>query len=137
MKGLKKNPDLGLLLLRLMVAGLLILHAIAKMIGGIPGIGPGLEELGLPAALGYIIYIGEVVSAAFVLVGYRARLASIFLLFTLFIALYFTHSDQIIALAEEDVSDSLELQFIFGLGSLVLFFTGAGSFAFSDSNTWD
>lgn len=66
-----QSPDnYGKLLLRVVLALLLLFHGTSKLIGGIGFIGGMLEKAGLPAGLGYLVYIGEVVAPLLMLVGH-------------------------------------------------------------------
>jgi hypothetical protein len=58
------NPsdDLGKLVLRVLLAGLILFHGVSKLIGGVGFIAGMLAKAGLPAAFGYLVYIGEVVA---------------------------------------------------------------------------
>ena len=54
--------DAGKLLLRLLLSILILFHGVSKLIGGVGFIGGMLAKAGLPAGLGYLVYIGEVVA---------------------------------------------------------------------------
>ena len=69
--------DAGKLLLRLALGILVLLHGIAKVIGG-PAYVVGLvEQVGLPGSLGYAVYLGEVVAPLALIVGVWTRLAAL------------------------------------------------------------
>jgi len=71
------GQDLGKLLLRLMIGGLLLFHGLFKLTHGIDGITSMLQEAHLPPALAYGVYVGEVVAPILLLLGQWARAAGL------------------------------------------------------------
>ena len=72
---MNKNTDLGLLILRIAVGGLMLQHGIAKL-NGVSNIKGMLSAAGLPAFSAYGVYITEIVAPVLILIGFRTRLAS-------------------------------------------------------------
>ncbi|MBA2351454.1 MAG: DoxX family protein, partial [Burkholderiales bacterium] len=68
--------DIGKLVLRLTLGGLILLHGISKVKNGVEGIAGMLQAQGLPAALAYGVYVGEVIAALLVLAGFYARIGA-------------------------------------------------------------
>ncbi len=68
-KDFLRNHDLGLLVLRLSIGGLLLFHGIHKAIFGIDAIGVMLEQLGLPAFIAYGAMLCETVAPVMIVVG--------------------------------------------------------------------
>ena len=58
---MNKNTDLGLLILRIAVGGLMLQHGIAKL-NGVSNIKGMLFATGLPAFSAYGVYITEIVA---------------------------------------------------------------------------
>ncbi|MEQ9507733.1 MAG: DoxX family protein, partial [Alloalcanivorax xenomutans] len=56
------HPDLGKLILRLSLGGMLLLHGISKMLHGVGWIAGSLQSMGLPGFFAYGVFIGEVIS---------------------------------------------------------------------------
>jgi uncharacterized membrane protein YphA (DoxX/SURF4 family) len=50
--------DIGKLLLRLTLGGLILLHGLGKIAGGVSGISGMLTGIGLPAGLAHGVYLG-------------------------------------------------------------------------------
>jgi putative oxidoreductase len=132
---MKKNTDIGLLLLRIGVGLLMLLHGIAKL-GDVTFIAGMLSEKGLPPIIAYGVYITEIVAPLLILVGYRTRLAAAVYAFGALFALFLVHTEQIFSL-NENGGWAIELLGLYLFGSLALFFTGGGKIAISSSNKWD
>jgi putative oxidoreductase len=132
---MKKNIDLGLLVLRIAVGLLMLLHGIAKL-EGVSYIEGMLSAKGLPAGLAYGVYITEIVAPILILVGYRTRLAAAVYVFGALFALFLVHTENIFSL-NENGGWGIELLGLYIFGALALFFTGGGKLAISSSNKWD
>lgn len=132
---MKKDKDLGLLILRLGVGVLLLLHGIAKLkgIGFIEGM---LVNKGLPGFLAYGVYITEIVAPILVIIGYRARLGSLILISGLLFAMFLVHSADIFQLNKAG-GWGVELLGLFISGALAIAISGSGRFALSSKNKWD
>lgn len=132
---MKKNTDLGLLVLRIAIGGLMLLHGIAKL-KGISYIEGMLTEKGFPSFMAYGVYITEIVAPFLVLIGYRTRLASLVYAFGAIFIIFLAHSQEIFSLNDYG-GWAIELIGLYLLGSVALFFTGGGKFGVSSSNIWD
>ena len=69
--------DVGKLLLRVVVAGLMLFHGFDKIAHGPGHVMQDLAEHGMPVVLGYGVYIGEVLAPILILVGAWTRLAAL------------------------------------------------------------
>ena len=56
--------DAGRLVLRVALGVLILFHGVAKITGGIGFVTGALTKAGMPADLGYLVYIGEVLAPA-------------------------------------------------------------------------
>ncbi|HEX7365546.1 MAG TPA: DoxX family protein [Pelobium sp.] len=132
---MKKDKDLGLLILRLGVGVLLLLHGIAKLqgIGFIEGM---LVNKGLPGFMAYGVYITEIVAPILVIIGYRARLGSLVLIAGLLFAMFLVHSADIFQLNKAG-GWGVELLGLFISGALAIALSGSGKYALSSKNKWD
>lgn len=128
---MNKNIDLGLLLIRISAGGLMLFHGVAKMINGIEQMS---ESMG-PFA--YAVYLGEVIAPLAILLGFRTRIASLFLAITCIVATYVAHLDQLFSISEHGGGYGNELLSFYFLSALALFFTGGGKYAISSKNKWD
>lgn len=132
---MRKNIDLGLLLLRITIAGLMLFHGVAKL-SNLSGIKGMLTNAGLPEFMAYGVFVTELIAPLLILVGFRTRLASPAFFFGMITAMLLAHADNIFAISKTGGLE-IELILLYAFGALVLFFTGAGKFAISQSNKWD
>lgn len=133
---MKKNMDIGLLLIRFIIGFTMLLHGINKVIHGLGFIQGVLEKQGLPAFLSYGVYIGEIVVPLLIIVGFRTRLASLIFAINCLTIILLTQMDKIVAL-NENGGLMIELVAIYLVVSLGLFFTGGGKIAVSTKSNWD
>ena len=131
-----KNNDLGLLIIRLSLGLLMLLHGIAKLTHGVDFLGDMFKNIGLPAFFAYSVYIGEVLAPLLIIAGFRTRLAGLIFAFTMVVAVGMAHTADIFKLSETG-GLALELQTLYFLGGVALFFTGAGKYAASTNSKWD
>ena len=127
---MSKNTDLGLLLLRISVGGLMLFHGVAKLLHGIEFL---VQSMG---TFGYAVYIGEVLAPIAILIGWRTRIAAVILAINCVVAVGVAHSKDIFSISEHG-GYANELLMLYLLGAVALFFTGAGKYAMSSQNTWD
>ncbi len=79
--------DLGKLVLRLTLAGLILFHGIDKVIHGIAWMSGPLHVLHLPAFVACGVYVGEVAAPLFVAVGIGTRIAALTIAFDMVMAI--------------------------------------------------
>lgn len=130
------NEHIGKLILRLTVGGLMIFHGTAKLINGIGGMHKLMENHGLPSFIAYGVYLGEVVAPLLLIVGFRSRFASLFVISTMLVAIFLAHFSDILTLGEGG-GWGIELQALYLFGATAILFLGSGKYAVSSSNTWD
>ena len=80
------HDDVGKLLLRLAVGGLMLFHGIHKLIDGVDGISGMLAAQGLPGFIAYGVLVGEVVAPCLLILGVLTRPAALVLAFTMVVA---------------------------------------------------
>ena len=136
MKYLEKNIDLGLLILRISVAGLMLLHGIAKLQHGAGFIEQVVVGAGLPSFIAYGVYVGEVIAPLFILLGYGTRAASVIIAGNCVVAALLVHSQDIFTLNEQG-GWTVELLGLYFFGAVALIFTGGGKYAISNKHIWD
>jgi len=126
-----RSSDLGKLLLRITVAGLMIGHGIHKIqhgIGGADGIPGMVEGKGLPAFVAYGVYVGEVLAPLLLIVGFWTRCAALALVINMCVAIWLRHMDQLTLISDKG-APVLELQFFYLLSALSIVLIGPGRFA--------
>jgi putative oxidoreductase len=120
--------DLGKFLLRATLAILILFHGIAKIKTGISPILGMIANVGLPPPLGYLVYIGEVLAPALVLVGVWTRPAALVIAINMTIAVLLVHTSQFFTLAKSG-GWALELQGMYFFAALTIALLGAGRFS--------
>ncbi len=122
------RDDQGKLLLRVLLASLLLFHGVSKLVGGIGFITGMLEKMGLPGALGYLVYIGEVVAPLLVLAGLYTRAAALVVAINMAVALLLVHSAELFTLNDTG-GWAVELQAMYLGAALVVALLGAGRYS--------
>lgn len=133
---LKRKNNLGLLILRLIVGGAMLLHGISKLMNGIPYIVEMVTAHSLPTIFAYGVYVGEVIAPLLILLGFRTRLAALVFAFNCFVAWYLTSGGVLFGLNEHG-GWVFELLGLYFFGAVALFFTGGGKYAVSSKSMWD
>jgi putative oxidoreductase len=119
------TDDAGKLVLRLTVGILILLHGIAKITGGVAPILAMVAKAGLPEALGYLVYVGEVVAPLLLIVGVWTRAAALVVAINMVVAIALVHSHQIFMLGKNGGWE-LELQGLFLFTAVAIALLGAG-----------
>jgi putative oxidoreductase len=120
--------DAGRLVLRAVLAILLLFHGVSKVIGGIGFVTGMLAKVGLPTGLGYLVYIGEVVAPALILIGLFTRVAALIVVVNMIVALLLVHTGQFFSLSDTG-GWALELQGMYLGSALALALLGAGRYS--------
>lgn len=122
------SDDTGKLLLRVALGVLILLHGIAKLSSGVGFIGGMLTAHGLPAALAYGVYIGEVVAPLLLIIGLYTRPAAWIVVFNMLFAIGLVHMKELGTLGKQG-GWALELQGMFLFAALAVALLGAGRFS--------
>lgn len=120
--------DLGKLLLRLGVGGLMLFHGIHKMINGFQGIKDLLSANNLPEILWIGVPIGEILAPLCILIGVFTRISALLVAITMFFSIYLAHAAEVFQLGQSG-APVIELNLLYLLAALALFFIGAGRYA--------
>ena len=120
--------DIGKLILRVTVAGLLLMHGITKLQKGIGWMGGVLQSHHLPAFIGYGVYVGEVVAPILLILGLFTRLAGLVVAFDMFMAIVLVQADKFFT-RNQAGGWAVELEMFFLLASVAIFFLGGGRYA--------
>lgn len=131
MKTIEKNTDFGILVLRVLVAGLLIFHGIGNLLSGYTFIKSMMAQSGLPEFISYGAFIGEIIAPILIILGYKVRLSALFVAFTMLIAILTTHAGEIFALNQFG-GWAIELQAFYLFGAIAIFFTGSGNYTLNN-----
>ena len=125
------DADVGILLLRLSLGGLIFLHGFHKLTHGIENQMQLLADKGIPTQFMYFVYISEVLAPALIILGIYTRLSALSIVITLITILYVAPFP-ILGLDEHGALNG-ELQLLYLLCPAALFFFGSGRFRLWDS----
>ena len=128
-KNFLRNNDLGLLLLRLTVGGLMLFHGIAKAMGGYVFVAAMLAERGLPSGLVWLSVAAELLCSLMIVLGLYTRAAAVVMVGNMVVAVFMAHSGLLFSINEATGGWAVELPILYLLGSAVLVLTGGGKYA--------
>ena len=125
------NESVGKLILRLTLGGLILMHGIAKLTGGIGFITDAVTGAGLPASFAYAVYIGEVVAPLLVIAGWYSRIGAAVIAINMLFAIGLVHGAELFTLNQSG-GWALELQGMFLFTAIALAFIGPGQYRIND-----
>jgi len=131
--------DLGKLVLRIVVGGLMLPHGMAKFgEGTIQKLGGMLTANGLPEFFAYGVYVGEVLAPILVIIGYYTRPAAAVFAFNMVVAVGLAHRGDLVSFNPQSGGYALEVQSLYMFGALAIMLLGAGKFSISGGDgKWD
>ncbi|WP_229510967.1 MULTISPECIES: DoxX family protein [unclassified Massilia] len=122
------REDFGRLVLRVTLALLLLFHGVSKLFGGVGFITGMLGKMGLPEAIGYLVYVGEVVAPLLILVGVWTRLAALIVAGNMVVAILLVHTREFFTMSGSG-GWALELQGMYLFAAIALALLGAGRYS--------
>ncbi len=122
------TQDLGRLLVRLLLGGLLLFHGVAKLFHGIDPIKGMVVSHGLPSFLAYAVFFGEVVAPVLLILGIFARLGGLLVMVDMVVAVLLVHTSQLFT-RNSAGGWALELQAFYFFTGLAVVLLGAGRFS--------
>lgn len=120
--------DTAKLLLRVVLAAMLLFHGVAKIHNGIGFVADMLAKAGLPAMLGYGVYVGEVIAPLCILLGWFTRPAALIVAINMIVAVLLVHTKQLFTLSDTG-GWALELQGMYFFTALAIALLGAGRYS--------
>ena len=120
--------DFAKLLLRVALSVLILLHGISKIKSGPAMIVDLVADAGAPAVLGYLVYIGEVLAPALVIVGLFTRAAAAIIVINMIVAVLLAHTRDLLSMSDSG-GYALELQALYLVAALVVALIGAGRYS--------
>ena len=123
-----KTADIGKLILRVSLGVLVLLHGIGKLISGPEFVLKVVGAAGLPTALGYLVYLGEVIAPVLLIVGLWSRMAALIVAASLAVAVLLVMPEQIFALADTG-GWAIEREGIYVFAAIAVAFLGAGRYS--------
>lgn len=127
------NSDLGKLLLRVSIGGLMVFHGISKLYHGHDFIKGMLTSKNLPEYLWLGVPLGEVFAPICILLGVFTRISSLLVVFTMLMTFYLVHGMEGFSLSQTG-GLKVELNLFYLLTSLALFFLGSGKYSVYKGN---
>ncbi|WP_185116728.1 MULTISPECIES: DoxX family protein [Apibacter] len=127
------NSDLGKLLLRVSIGGLMVFHGISKLYHGHDFIKGMLTSKNLPEYLWLGVPLGEVFAPICILLGVFTRISSLLVAFTMLMTFYLVHGMEGFSLSQTG-GLKVELNLFYLLTSLALFFLGSGKYSVYKGN---
>jgi putative oxidoreductase len=123
------SEDIGKLILRFSIAGLMLFHGFSKLLHGIDGIKFLVTDAGLPEFIAYGVYMGEIILPILIILGIFTRISSLFFAINMVFAIYLAHSSEIFTIGKTG-GLTIELALIYLLGAVSIMFIGAGKHSF-------
>ncbi|MFC5605952.1 DoxX family protein [Variovorax soli] len=123
-----RSDDTGKLILRLALGILILLHGIAKLSSGVGFISGQLTANGLPGALAYLVFVGEILAPVLLIAGIYTRPAAWIVVINMLVAIWLVHTKDLFVIGKQG-GWALELQGMFLFAALAVAFMGAGRFS--------
>jgi len=120
------NPNIGYLILRIILAVVLLPHGVDKLVNGFGYIETLLAQNNLPTFFAYGVLLGEVVAPFMLLVGFYTRAAAGIVVVNMAMAIMLAHAGQVFSFAGGYWQIELQALILFAAASLC--FTGPGSY---------
>ena len=125
------NEAMGKLILRVALGGLILMHGIAKLTGGIDFITNTVTAAGLPSFLAYGVYVGEVVAPLLVIAGFYSRIGAAVIGVNMLFAIGLVHGAEFFT-RNETGGWALELQGMFLFTAIAIALLGPGAYRIND-----
>jgi putative oxidoreductase len=124
---MNSTESLGKLVVRLTVGILLLLHGLHKLLDGIGPIEHMLADHGLPNALAYGVYLGEILGPILVILGLFSRIGGLLIVIDMAVAVFLAGMGNLFAFNPATGGYALELEAFYLFGGLAVMLMGAGS----------
>jgi putative oxidoreductase len=126
------NSDVGLLIVRIALGGIIFFHGFHKITHGVADQFQLLASNGIPGIFIYFVYVSEVLAPVLIVLGILTRLSNLTIIVTMIVVFY--------ALPfpigmDEHGAMNIESQLYFLLLSVALFFTGPGRYVLKKNNS--
>jgi putative oxidoreductase len=128
------DGDAGRLVLRVALGVLILFHGVAKITGGIGFVTGALTKAGMPADLGYLVYIGEVLAPLLLIVGAWTRPAALVIAINMVVAVLLVGGSRLFAISKMGGGYALELEAIYLFAAVAVALLGAGRYSVSGAH---
>ncbi len=130
------QEDLGKLVVRLGVGGLLLLHGVHKLLTGIAPVKALVIAHHLPDVLAYGVYLGEIVGPVLVILGLFSRIGGLLIAANMIVAIALVGMGSLLALNAMG-GYALELETFYLLGGVSVALLGAGRIGLNIGGNWN
>ena len=122
----------GKFILRVALGGIILLHGIGKLKGGIDPITAMVTAQGLPSLLAYGVYVGEVLAPLMLILGFYARVGGALVAINMLVALFLVHRAELFALNPQSGGWAIELQALMLFAAITVMLIGPGKAAINE-----
>lgn len=122
------QPDLAKLLLRVGFAGMFLLHGVHKALHGTDFVQGLFTNLGLPAELAYLAFIGEILAPIAIIAGVFTRIFASICVGNCLVIMFLMHASHFFTLTKVGAW-SVESIATFFVGFLAVMLLGSGKYA--------
>ncbi len=119
------QEDIGKLIVRLGVGGLLLLHGVHKLLTGIAPIKAMVTAAHLPELVAYGVYLGEIAGPILIILGLFSRIGGALIVLNMIAAIFLAGMASLFQL-NANGGYALELETFYLLGGLSVMLLGAG-----------
>lgn len=130
------QEDLGKLVVRLSVGGLLLLHGVHKLLTGIAPIKAMVVAAHMPDLIAYGVYLGEIVGPILVILGLFSRIGGILIVVNMLAAVALAGLGRLMML-DAMGGYALELETFYLAGGLAVALLGAGRLSLNIGGNWN
>ena len=123
MAAMLKSDNIGKLLIRLAVGGLMLFHGVFKLTHGVGFIQGMLAAHGWPAYIAYGVYAAEIIAPILIILGFWTRAAALIIAFDMVMAIWLAHANNVLAVKEAGGAWAIEIEVFYLAASLAIFFT--------------
>jgi len=122
------SENIGKLLIRLLLGGMMLFHGVDKVLNGITYIKGLVQGQGLPEALAYGVYIGEVLAPILLILGWKSRVWAGVIVVNMTIAIYLTQLGEFMKLGAHGAW-AIEVPLFYFITAMAIVFMGSGKYA--------
>ena len=123
-----RKDDVGRLLLRVTIGGLMLIHGITKLLYGTEQVTEILTRAGIPPFFSFGVFLGEVLGPILMIIGFKARIGAFLVAINMFIAVLLVHAADISEINQLG-GWMVELNMLYLLGAIVVIFLGSGRYS--------
>lgn len=129
-----RSDDAGKLVLRLGLGLIVLVHGISKLSGGLGYVSGLLASHGLPPALAYLVYVGEIVAPLMLVVGLYSRAAACIVVINMLAAIGLVRYKDMFVIGKSG-GWGMELEGLLLIAAVAVALLGAGRFGLGGSDS--